>query len=98
MDRKGQLLGVTAREILHLPGNVAFPRDRVDLSFVFTVAFFPLPAVPREAVESSTTHGMMDHQRDVGHYCCTSLKLPVSTAATEIVLQYIFLPLHQMIN
>lgn len=60
--------------------------------------FFPLPAVPREAIESSTTHGVMDHQRDVGHYCCTSLKLPVSTAAAEIVLQYIFLPLHQMIN
>lgn len=64
------------------------PETKWTWVFVFTVAFFPpLPAVPREATESSTTRGVIDHQRDVGHYCCTSLKLPVSTAASEIVLQ-----------
>lgn len=27
--------------------------------------FFPLPAVPREAIESCTAHGVIDHLQDV---------------------------------
>lgn len=51
------------------------------------LCLFSFSAVPREAIEYITTRGVMDHQRDVGHFWCTSPKLPVSTAASEIVLQ-----------
>lgn len=49
--------------------------------------FFPSPALPCEAIESCNACGVIDHLQNVWHYRCTSVELPVSTTATEIVLQ-----------
>lgn len=53
----------------------------------FTVAFLPLLDVLWEATESSTTLAMMDHQRDLGHCCCTSWSFTLPQA---LYVQYSF--------
>lgn len=79
-------LGVTVTEILHLPGNVT--KREPEFLFLQWRRCFPYQQEKRQAINSSTTCGVIDHQSDVGHNCF--LKSPVSTASPEIILQYIF--------